>query len=78
MANATTPSPVRKHMEVVCSEGRHVGTVDHLDGDEIKLTRKDSPDNRHHFIPLSLVESVDDRVHLSMNLDDVVQRWRSD
>jgi hypothetical protein len=34
---------IRERMEVVGSDGRHVGTVDHLDGnDRIKLTRDDS------------------------------------
>ncbi len=41
--------------------GTHVGTVDHLDGDKyIKLTRKDSPDHRHHWIPVDWVERIED------------------
>src|ERR687890_2862276 len=35
---------VQEHMEVVGSDGGHVGTVDHVEGDRIKLTRKDDPD----------------------------------
>ena len=57
---------IAEHMEVVGSDGVKVGTVDHLDaGDRIKLTKNDSSDGQHHFIPLSWVARVDGRVHLS-------------
>jgi len=56
---------IKEHQEVVCSTGGHVGTVDHVDGDRIKLTKKDSADQKHHFLPVSLVSRVDDKVHLS-------------
>ena len=29
---------VREHMEVIGADGVHIGTVDHVDGDRIKLT----------------------------------------
>lgn len=77
MATATNDQ-VREHMEVVCSKGMHVGTVDHMQGEEIKLTKKDSPDQMHHFIPASLVSSVDDKVHLSKTCDEVKAMWRSE
>lgn len=32
---------IRERMNVVASDGSHVGTVDHVDGDRIKLTRSD-------------------------------------
>ncbi|MDB5724050.1 MAG: hypothetical protein JWQ16_804 [Novosphingobium sp.] len=55
-----------KHQEVVDSNGQHVGTIDHVDGDRIKLTRKDSPDGEHHYISLSDVAGVEgDQVRLS-------------
>jgi hypothetical protein len=40
MFNATD---IKEH-EVIGSNGKHVGTVDHLDGARIKLTRSDSQD----------------------------------
>lgn len=58
-------SSIREHMEVVGSDGLHIGTVDHVEGDRIKLTRKDSPDGAHHYVPLSDVVRTDNRVHLS-------------
>jgi hypothetical protein len=55
-----------KHQEVVDSNGQHVGTIDHVDGDRIKLTRKDSPDGEHHYISLSDIAGVEgDQVRLS-------------
>ena len=61
---------VKEHMEVVGSDGKHVGTVDHMDGDRIKLTRKDDPDGsgqHHHFIPASSIAAIEgNKVKLSM------------
>lgn len=55
-----------KHQEVVDANGQHVGTVDHVDGDRIKLTRKDSPDGEHHYVALSDVQGIEGgRVRLS-------------
>ena len=58
-------SNIEKHMEVLGSDGSHVGTVDGVEGDRIKLTRKDSPDGEHHYVGLDQVERVDAHVHLS-------------
>ncbi|WP_316435534.1 DUF2171 domain-containing protein [Leptolyngbya sp. NK1-12] len=42
--------------------GVHIGTVDRLeDGQYIKLTKADSPDDRHRWFPIDWVESVDDK-----------------
>jgi hypothetical protein len=78
MATATMGSQIREHMDVVCSKGGKLGRVDHVQGQEIKLTKADSPDQKHHFIPMSLVSSVDERVHLSKPGDEVMKTWRSE
>ncbi|HMC92498.1 MAG TPA: DUF2171 domain-containing protein, partial [Allosphingosinicella sp.] len=44
MANA---GDIREHMEVIGADGAHVGTVDHVDGDRIKLTKADSGQGSH-------------------------------
>ena len=62
MANA---SDIRPHMEVYGSDGTLIGTVDHVDGDSIKLARKDQVDGQHHYVPLSAVARVDTHVHLN-------------
>ncbi len=70
---------VQDHMEVVGSCGTHVGTVDHLDGTTIKLTRKDAAaGGEHHWIPLSWVASVDDKVRLTKNHLAAMAGWSSD
>lgn len=69
---------IQEHMEVVDADGVHVGTVDHLDGDRIKLTKTDSPQTedgqgaKHHYISVGLVAGIDDgKVWLSATADNV-------
>jgi outer membrane protein OmpA-like peptidoglycan-associated protein len=57
---------IKPHMPVVGSDGAHVGTVDKVEGDRIKLAKSDSDDGRHHYVPLSAVTLVDTQVHLAM------------
>jgi hypothetical protein len=68
---------IREHMSVFGSCGQKVGTVDHLEGDSIKLTKKDSPDGMHHFIPTSWVEKVDDAVRLNKDCGSAQKEWKS-
>jgi len=63
-------SAIREHMEVIGADGVHVGTVDHVDGDRIKLTKKDSGEGshkgHHHYVSIGLVADVEgDKVRLS-------------
>ena len=64
---------VREHMEVIGADGVHLGTVDRVEGDRIKLIRADSGvahEEHHHFIPGGLVAGVDgDQVRLSAKAD---------
>ena len=64
-------------MEVISSCGCRVGTVDHMEGNAIKLTRKDSPDGQHHFIPVGWVARVDSHVHLNKDVSETKQGWNS-
>ena len=68
---------IKEHMEVIGADGVHVGTVDHIDGDRIKLTRKDSGEGshqgHHHFISRGLVAGIEgEQVRLSANADVAV------
>src|SRR4051812_13161395 len=58
-------SKIKEHMDVISSDRKTVGQVDHLEGtDKIKLTKQSSPDGQHHhFIPVSWVDHVDQHVH---------------
>jgi hypothetical protein len=70
-----SPSDIREHAEVVGSDGRHVGTVDHIYGERIKLTKADSLDGQHHFLGLDTVASVDgNRVKLAVSADEAIAR----
>ena len=65
---------IKEHMEVIGADGVHVGTVDHIDGDRIKLTKKDSGEGshegHHHFISRGLVAEIEgEQVRLSANAD---------
>jgi hypothetical protein len=50
---------IREDMTVVDAEGAHVGTVDRCEDGQIKLTRSDSRDGEHRFIPLGQVDNVE-------------------
>jgi len=56
---------IREHMEVADAAGQHVGTIDEVKEDQIKLTRSDSSDGAHHFIAFDNVDRIEDnRVYL--------------
>ncbi|MBL4897821.1 hypothetical protein BA950_10615 [Erythrobacter sp. SAORIC-644] len=56
---------IKEHMEVADCKGIHVGTVDEVEGDAIKLTKSDSSDDIHHFLSMDDVEKIDDnRIYL--------------
>ena len=44
-------SAIKEDMNVIGADGVHIGTVDHLDGERIKLTKADSVDGKHHYLP---------------------------
>lgn len=69
-------SAIREHMEIIGADGVHIGTVDKIEGDRIKLTRQDlnvevdgassSHAGHHHYIPTGLVADIEgDQVRLS-------------
>jgi len=67
-------STIREHMDVIGADGVHLGTVDRVEGDRIKLTKADSGmgghEGHHHFISRALVADVEgDKVRLSANAD---------
>ena len=65
-----------EHMKVVCSKGNQLGVVEQIEDGLIKLTRQDSPDQKHHYIPTSLVSRVDKVVHVSKTGDEIHSIWR--
>lgn len=71
---------IREHMEVIGADGGHVGTVDRVEGERIKLTRGDrGAGGRHHWVPLSLVADVEgNAVRLSTTLERVPDFWETE
>lgn len=68
-------SSIREHMEVVGSDGKHIGKVDHVLGSDLELTRSLGVGS-HHLLPLTYIASVDDKVRLSITEDEAKDRWR--
>jgi hypothetical protein len=71
-------SQIKEHMEVVGSDGGHVGRVDHVMGQEIELTKLDLASGlKHHLIPLSWVDHVEeDTLRLNLTKDAAKAAWR--
>ena len=71
MSGSALASEIKEHMPVVGSDGGHVGTVDKVEEDRIKLTKEDDPGGRglhHHYLPVSAVAAVDGgEVRLNMD-----------
>jgi len=69
-------SRLTKGMEVVGSDGQHVGMIDQVDGATMRLKRMDpASGGQHHSLPIDLVKSVDKRVMLSIPATEAKRRW---
>ena len=73
---------IREHMEVIGADGVHLGTVDRVEGNRIKLIRADSGvghEQHHHFIPKGLVAEVEgDKVRLTARGDVVADLFEQE
>ena len=68
---------IKEHMEVIGADGVHVGTVDRVENNRIKLSKADSGEGRHrghhHYVEAGLVADVEgNKVRLSANGDVAV------
>ena len=68
---------IKEHREVIGADGVHVGTVDRVEQNRIKLIKADSGEGKHkghhHYIDGSLVAEVEgDKIRLSANGDVAV------
>ena len=64
----TDLSQIKKHMEIIGADGVHIGTVDKVEGDRIKMTKSDSGAHadHHHYFSGGLVAAVEgNQVRLS-------------
>jgi len=71
---------VREHMEVVGSDGEHVGTVDRATGDRLILTKSDPESGgAHHSLMCTAVDRVEgDKVFLDMKAEEARKQWRDE
>jgi hypothetical protein len=75
MVNA---SQIQERMEVKGSDGQHVGTVDRIEGNRIKLTKSDSASGgQHHYIDMDMVDEIrGGAVCLSKSADEARRMWQ--
>lgn len=70
---------VSEHMEVLGSDGEHVGTVDKVRGDRIILAKNDSDaGGHHHSIPSRWIQSVADKVTLRKTAAEAQAAWKDE
>ncbi len=74
MSIMTNANQIKPNSPVVCSNNGQFAIVDHMEGtDTIKL-KKDAK-GQHHYIPLSWVKSVDDKVHVDRAGEQAMREW---
>ena len=68
---------IKENMEVLGSDGNHVGFVDHLAGPDAVRLAGDNPDagGDPREIPLSWVKHVEMKIHLNQPADEAKARW---
>lgn len=69
-------SQIKSHMPVVCSKNAQFGTVAQVIGTtSIKLNKDDK--GAQHFIPMSWVTLIDDKVHIDRTGEQAMREWTS-
>src|SRR5262249_12095488 len=78
-ANMFKSLDIRDHMEVVGSDEKHVGTVDHMEGADRILLTKDDPaaGGKHHRISIDWVQYVDSKIHLNKSCQQAMKEWQT-
>lgn len=70
------PSEIKPGMPVVCSEDGQFAVVDHIEGESSIKLRRDVA-GQHHYIPLSWVTEVDEKVHVDRPGKQAMREWSS-
>ena len=70
-------SKIQEHMPVLGSDGGHVGTIDHLEDQRLKLTRTDpDADGKHHYIHIDSLASIENgEVRLNRTAAEAKDEW---
>lgn len=64
----TDLNQIKEHMEIIGADGVHIGTVNKVEGDRIKMTKADSGSHsdHHHYFSGGLVAAIEgNQVRLS-------------
>ncbi|MCL6684419.1 DUF2171 domain-containing protein [Sphingomonas alba] len=71
---------VREHMEVLGSDGEHVGTVDRTAGDRLILAKSDPESGgAHHSLMCTMIDRIEgNQLFLDTPADEAKKRWRDD
>jgi hypothetical protein len=70
---------VTEHMEVLGSDGQHVGTVDKVRDGKIILTKNDeNAGGVHHSIPCSWIDNVEDKVTINKTAQEAMNAWTNE
>jgi hypothetical protein len=76
-ADESKVTDIQAHMEVVGSDGNHVGAVDHRERDRIILTGNDpKAGGKPHLISVDWVDYVDSKVHLNKPSQKALSEWQ--
>jgi hypothetical protein len=70
----TAQGLIKPHMPVVCSNNGQFAVVDRIEGRDMIKLAKDA-NGRHHYIPLTWVTSVDDKVHIDRPGEQAMRDW---
>jgi osmotically-inducible protein OsmY len=71
---------VEEHMDVIGSDGEHIGTVDKVHGDRILLTKNDpAAGGHHHSIPSRWIDSVEGKqITVRKTAAEAKAHWRDE
>ena len=70
---------IQKNMGVVDLDGKHVGTVDHLETADRIILSKDDPNagGKRHPISIDWVDYVDQKVHFNKPSTKTTSEWQT-
>ena len=68
---------IKADAPVVCSKNVEFAMVDHMEGSDTIKLKKDKQ-GQHHYIPLSWVTKVDDKIHVDRSSDRAMKEWSTD
>ena len=68
-------SEIKPGMPVVCSEDGQFAVVDHTEEGDVSIKLRRDQAGQHHYIPISWVTKVDDKVHVDRPGKQAMREW---